>query len=169
MVSIPQSPAVSRKSIDRFWARVAQSDACWIWTGARLPNGYGRVTQQGKQVYTHRLAWELTHGPIPDGLVVCHSCDNPPCCNPAHLWLGTPADNVHDRDAKGRGRRSHRATSASRSRGLRRRLTREQMQTAATEVRQRYAEGGISARQLAKELGYSHSSVLRILRGEYRY
>ena len=71
---------------------------CIEWTGARSSNGYGR---HGKR-YAHRMAWEQAHGPIPDGLVVRHSCDNPPCVNVEHLLLGTQADNVEDARARRR-------------------------------------------------------------------
>jgi hypothetical protein len=89
---------------ETFWARVDQSGECWPWTGATdHATGYGRLQYHGRQVTAHRLAFELTSGqPIPDGLYVCHSCDNPPCCNPAHLWLGTHTDNLHDSSVKGR-------------------------------------------------------------------
>jgi hypothetical protein len=72
---------------------------CWEWQRSRSRQGYGRL---GPRVYAHRLAYEVFIGPIPDGLHVLHHCDNPPCCNPAHLWSGTVADNMRDRDAKGR-------------------------------------------------------------------
>ena len=72
--------------------------------GARLPQGYGRVRWHGQDTRTHRLAWELAHGPIPSGLWVLHHCDNPPCCNPAHLFLGTAQDNHDDMHRKGRAR-----------------------------------------------------------------
>lgn len=82
---------------DRLWSRVAKTGTgCWEWQGYRLPLGYGQIGVRKKVVLTHRLAWELTHGPIPDGLVVRHKCDNPPCCNPDHLELGTQQDNVND-------------------------------------------------------------------------
>ena len=86
-----------------FWQNVAvrSPNECWEWRGSRYPTGYGRVRPTQ---YAHRLAWGYTHGPIPAGLHVLHHCDNPPCCNPAHLWVGTPADNMRDRDLKGRGR-----------------------------------------------------------------
>lgn len=158
---------------DRFWARVQQSDGCWEWQGTRNPvTGYGYVSWHGKQGYAHRLAYELTNGPIPDGLFVCHACDNRPCCNPSHLWLGTAADNIRDRDDKGRhrwGNYPHRATPYVPVGQKRHRMTREQMQAAAIEVRRRYAQGGISATQLAKDLGYAQSTVLDILNGKYRY
>lgn len=87
---------------ETFWVKVDKSGECWVWTGSRGSGGYGKVRYQGALCFAHRLAWELTHGPIPPGMSVCHSCDNRPCCNPAHLWLGTYADNMHDRDRKGR-------------------------------------------------------------------
>ena len=89
----------------RFWEKVTRGDEseCWEWTGFRKPEGYGVfLLKKGRYATASRFAWELTHGPIPDGLCICHTCDNPPCCNPAHLWLGTRADNNRDKTEKGR-------------------------------------------------------------------
>lgn len=74
-------------------------DACWPWQGPRFRAGYGRSGHHG---YAHRAAYENAHGPIPPGMVVRHRCDNPPCCNPAHLVLGTHAENMADMVARGR-------------------------------------------------------------------
>ena len=89
---------------DRFWSHVEikGADECWEWKGALLPGGYGVFTFNCKVVLAHRIVWELTYGEIEEGLNILHTCDNPPCCNPAHLWKGTNADNMHDRDNKGR-------------------------------------------------------------------
>jgi hypothetical protein len=82
----------------RFWSKVDRSagpDACWPWlTGQN--RGYGCFTNNGQNLRAHRFAYELTKGPIPDGLDCLHTCNNPPCCNPAHLYAGTALDNSHD-------------------------------------------------------------------------
>lgn len=78
---------------------------CWPWTGARnqARDGYGVLNWGGQVVYAHRIAWEAANGrKVPDGLFVCHTCDNPPCVNPDHLWVGTTTDNMRDMAAKGR-------------------------------------------------------------------
>jgi hypothetical protein len=77
---------------------------CWIWMNWVNHYGYGQIQNQNKGFGTHRVAWTLYIGPIPDGMNVCHRCDNPACCNPHHLFLGTTQDNVQDKIDKGRGR-----------------------------------------------------------------
>lgn len=87
-----------------FWANVSilSTDECWEWIGHKSADGYGVMHFSMKPWLAHRLAWYLTCGEIADGLCVCHRCDNPGCCNPNHLFLGTVHDNNIDRDTKGR-------------------------------------------------------------------
>lgn len=98
-----------------FWKWVDRSDpdGCWPWTRFRGTDGYGFLRIGQKTIRTHRHAWTLTNGPIPSGAEVCHRCDNPPCCRPDHLFLGTHAENMADMVAKNRRGRdpSKRATT----------------------------------------------------------
>lgn len=90
---------------ERFWSKVDRSggpDSCWPWLAGRMRAGYGNFWMDGHEKLAHRVAWELTNGPIPIGLCVLHRCDNAPCQNPIHLWLGTKADNSRDMVSKGR-------------------------------------------------------------------
>jgi len=99
------------KQLERFWSKVDKSggdDACWIWTGRVDRNGYGHPWFMGKPQYAHRIAYMLSNERDPAELDVLHSCDNPACCNPLHLSLGTQTDNNADRDAKGRQARGER-------------------------------------------------------------
>jgi hypothetical protein len=96
-------PPLTAEDIRRFQSKVKHSLAgCWEWQVSRHPQGYGRF-RIGKHVYyANRVAWTIRYGAIPDGLSVLHTCDNPPCCRPSHLFLGTYGDNSRDAMSKGR-------------------------------------------------------------------
>lgn len=90
---------------DTYWNSVNRTDdpeACWEWKGTRWSNDYGRLSIDGVETTAHRRAWILINGPIPKGMCICHTCDNPPCCNPHHLRCWTPQQNSADMMEKGR-------------------------------------------------------------------
>lgn len=135
----------------RFWAKVNVTNPkdCWQWMGFSTPAGYGMVGQRG----SHRLAYEFSIGPIPEGMCICHHCDNPGCCNPAHLFLGTYKDNSQDMVHKGR------ANSPFGIRvGSSKLIEREVL-----EIRGQYAKGGVSQRALAQQYGVSQRAINKIL------
>ena len=81
---------------------LVEDTGCWEWRSSNLPKGYGMVQFNKKRYYTHRLSYEAFIGPIESGMLICHKCDNPKCCNPDHLFMGTAFDNMRDMAAKGR-------------------------------------------------------------------
>jgi hypothetical protein len=96
---------LSEKDIIRFWAKVDKNgpNGCWLWTAAKLELGYGIfMMPDNVTLRAPRIAWTLANGPIPGVLDTCHRCDNPPCVNPSHLFLGTRFDNLSDAGTKGR-------------------------------------------------------------------
>lgn len=144
-----------------FWARVAVGgkDECWPWTGATMPKGYGRVRYQGARWGTHRLALVLSGVAVPAGAFVCHRCDHPPCCNPAHLFVGSAAANSHDCLAKGRHalqKRPPRGAACPTAR-----LSADQV----LEIRRRLIRP-LSVRALAREFGVVPRTIYRIKTGE---
>jgi len=146
------------KQIANFWSKVDKSGGffeCWNWTGAHFSKGYGCVSLHGKQRLAHRVAWTITNGSITDGLYVCHHCDNPNCCNPLHLFLGTAKDNRIDCIQKGR------ANIAFGERHPSAKLTREQAQ----QIRQRYANGE-SQMALGREFGVSGTTIHYLVKGK---
>ena len=140
--------------VSRFWSKVHVSDpsSCWEWTGAKKFGGYGEIGHEGKNKSAHRLAYEFANGPIPEGLFVCHRCDNPACVNPSHLFVGTQLENALDCVEKGRmPRGNNRAFS---------KLTDSQV----LEIRARYSSGSVYQADLASEYGVSESNISAIVR-----
>lgn len=150
---------------ERLWSRVAitaNPDKCWEWQAGLNRGGYGRIrrTNRGKQVGTHRIAYELIYGEIPNGLWVLHKCDNPKCCNPAHLFLGTAAHNSADRNIKGRQSRGEKhAINRRGEKNGQHKLTAEKVRY----IRERYSQGIANSRELAEEMGVTQSTIVGIL------
>lgn len=140
----------------RFWSKVQRGDGCWLWAAKSKDwDGYGLFSLGGRSVRAHRLAWELENGPIPDGQVVCHRCDNPPCVNPDHLFLGTPRDNFRDCLAKGRYSPKGTGNAAAK-------LSEEDI----AKIRNLYASGGWSQQGIANIFGVHQTAISAVVRGK---
>ena len=142
---------------NRFWTKVDQSGECWLWTAATNEHGYGMFSvggRAGRMMLAPRVAWELTSGPIPDGLHIRHQCDTPACVRPDHLLLGTPAQNTADKVSRGRQAKGTIFPQAI--------LTEDEV----AQIRSTYAKGGVTQRQLAESHGVSQSVICGIVRRE---
>lgn len=146
---------VTEKLAARFWAKVDQpSDGCWDWQGG-MRNNYGAIKHGGKVLSAHRVAWILTNGHPPEGMLICHKCDNRACCRPDHLELGTPGKN--NRDARGRRTfympRGEQVSNA--------------VLTEADVLRiMSLRVEGLGARKIAREMGVREGNVKKVLTGE---
>lgn len=135
----------------RFWSKVDERgpDSCWPWTGSLTTQGYGQLKIKGKLWMAHRVAWRLLRGKIPKGQCVCHRCDNPPCVNPDHLFLGTHKDNSQDMAAKGRARQGRKFSDAQ-----------------VRLIRKLYSSGHHTQAELAERFGTNQPHISSITRGE---
>lgn len=147
---------------ERFWAKVTKTEACWLWNGFLNQNGYGyfRINSPRCQIRAPRMAYELSVGPIPPGLFVCHHCDNPSCVRPDHLFIGSQLDNMRDMAKKGHQvfqQHPDRAPMGSRNHSAK--LTDEEV----SEIRLGHCNGESSA-ALADRYKVGRSQINRIAR-----
>lgn len=154
---------ITPADIARFWSQVDKSGECWVWIGSRYTRGgYGRCRPyyRSGQRKAHRVSYELAYGPIPEGMCVCHRCDNPPCVRPDHLFLGTSEENTYDMFQKGRAG----GVMNPQKRPVGERCSYAKLTDAqVAEIRARYAQGGISQRQLGELYGVSRSTICNIV------
>lgn len=144
----------------RFWGFVDKSGDCWTWTGTTngRNDGYGKFSVgPNVRVYAHRFSWELHNGLIPEGMLVCHHCDNPLCVRPDHLFLGTPLDNMRDMWAKGRGNNPRRTGEDARNHKL--------TWDAVNEIRRLYT-AGYGYRVLGRAFHVDPTNIRRIVKNQ---
>lgn len=156
---------MDKAQFTRFFSKVLVGDGCWEWQNARSsPKGYGAFWFDGRQRPATHWAFRSFVGPIPDGHLVCHRCDNPPCVRPDHLFSGTVRDNALDMSAKGRAPAQIDHSIRQGEKNPHAKLTWEKVR----EVRGRYEQGGIRIDELAALYGMSRSAVGHVLTG-YRW
>src|SRR3990172_29465 len=144
--------AQKRELVDYFWSQIDQTGSCWLWIGPiNSGNGYGRFSFEMREVYAHRVSYELHYGPIPTGRQVCHHCDNHLCVHPDHLFLGTQRENNLDRDFKDRVRHGENHASAK--------LT----EADVIAIREAYAANQTTYRALAQQYNVSHGTISGII------
>lgn len=153
---------ISDETIKAFWAKVDVSSAseCWPWNGASSPNGYGNIRINSSYMKAHRAAWIIAHFDIPAGFIVCHACDNPSCCNPGHLMLGTIRSNYVDMATKGRAQ--HRKNKAVGTRNTNAKL--DSNKVAA--IRNKYFSGEANQYELANEYCVTQSTIGAVVRNK---
>jgi hypothetical protein len=154
-----------KKTVEqRFWEKVDKNGAicerlgsrCWVWMAGKNKDGYGKfAVDHRKTIASNRMAWELVNGPITDGLCVLHKCDNPPCCNPGHLFLGTNYDNIVDMVTKGR------SWSIDGENNYKHKLTWSDVIAIRDPKNRIY-----TTRQLANQYNVHKSTIQRVLNGE---
>jgi hypothetical protein len=132
---------------------IPRENGCWEWTDYKDKDGYGNIRIDGKNKKAHRVSYETFVGYIPEGMCICHTCDNPPCINPSHLFIGTFDDNNKDRDKKGRGIHGEKVHTAK--------LTLEEV----NEIKVSKANGD-SYRKLAKKFNVSPGNIWYIVKGK---
>lgn len=139
---------------------IGAENECWPWIRGKTKSGYGEFMVDGRMRYAHREAYALANGPIPTGMFVCHKCDNPPCCNPAHLFLGTSRDNSVDMSRKGRAMAQRSPHKIRGERNGSAKLTEDQVRS----IRDACAEGASMA-SVARRYSVSSATVEHIMHG----
>ena len=147
----------SRPLVIRFWEKVPKGiseNKCWPWKGGHKSDGYGVINVGGRCESAHRQMWRFVNGEIPEGHHILHKCDNPPCVNPRHLWLGTHAQNMADMGNKGRG--------GSREQNGEKNCSAKLTWAKVDEIRS-LAAAGVMQKEIAKHFGISRASVCLIV------
>ena len=151
--SYRMSPKTSLTPFERFMRFVNKTDYCWLWTGCKDKWGYGRFKFE-KENLAHRASWVFFHGPIPEGMDVLHKCDNPPCVNPDHHYLGTDIENMRDRDERGRTQKGVTHVNSH--------FTEDQVRS----IRSMYRPHRVTLAMLAKKYHVSTATISHIVKRE---